>query len=126
MLLNHFDRIPLDLLIFLEFWALAALFALGDSMALALNSGMPNLETAVGLGVLSLGISGCLLAFLLTLATRIKTRTVFSNTLTWLLCRSIGRLCRALGRSWPLTWRVVVLFLLYLLGSVLTALTGFS
>lgn len=125
VLLNHFDRIPLDLLIFLEFWALAALFALGDSMALALNSGMPNLETAVGLGVLSLGISGCLLAFLLTLATRIKTRTVFSNTLTWLLCRSIGRLCRALGRSWPLTWRVVVLFLLYLLGSVLTALTVF-
>ncbi|MCI6397638.1 ATP-binding protein, partial [Lawsonibacter sp.] len=125
VLLNHFDRIPLDLLIFLEFWALAALLALGDSMAWALNSGALNLETAVGLGVLSLGISGCLLAFLLTLATRIKTRTVFSNTLTWLLCRAIGRLCRALGRSWPLTWRVVVLFLLYLLGSVLTALTVF-
>ncbi len=122
---NLFDRIPLDLLVFGEFWAILLLLAAGDSMAWAVNQVGIEAQTIVGLAVISLGVGICLLSCLLTLATRIKTGTVFSNTLIWRLCRAAGRGCREIVRSWPLTRRVVVGFLLYLLGTVLTTPTVF-
>ena len=59
-----------------------------------------------------LAVTGCLLAFLLTLAARIKAGTVFSNTLIWMLCKAIALGCRRASAALPLTWRVVVGFLL--------------
>ncbi len=121
---NGFDRIPLDLLIVLEILAIAILLNGGDAISYAATLALTP-DVLVGLAVISLAIVGCLLALILSLATRIKTRTVFSNTFIWMLCRAIGRGCGRAAASWPLTGRTVVLFLLYLLGTFLTTLTIF-
>ena len=120
---SGFDRIPLDLLAFCLFWAIMLLLAGGDSMAFAVNQNGLTRDLVVGLALISCGIALCLLSFLLTLAVRIKTHTVLSCTLIAALCRLIVRLIRAMARSWPLVWRVVLVFLLYVLGSVLTFFT---
>jgi len=59
-------------------------------------------------------------AGLMSTATRCKTGTLLRNTLTWRLCRWIGRLFRSLGRwgsetfgSWDLTGRLILLYLVY-------------
>ena len=122
---SGFDRIPLDLLAFGLFWAVLLLLAGGDSMTFAINQNGLTRDLVVGLAFLSCGMALCLLFFLLTLAVRIKTHTVLSCTLVAALCRLIVRAVRAIARSWPLTWRVVLVFLLYLLGSFLTGLTIF-
>ena len=120
---SGFDRIPLDLLAFCLFWAVMLLLAGGDSMAFAVNQNGLTRDLAVGLTLISCGIALCLLFFLLTLAVRIKTHTVLSCTLIAALCRLIARVTRAMARSWPLIWRVVLVFLLYLVGSLLTLST---
>lgn len=125
VVLNGFDRIPLDALAILEFFALALLLNAGDSMAWAFNTMSLTPDLAAGLSVISLGIAGCVEAFLLTLVVRIKAGTVGSNTLVWMLCKVIYKGCRRISASWPLTGRMVGWFLLYLLGTFLTALTVF-
>ena len=120
-----FDRIPLDLLAVGEFFAVALLLNAGDVMAYGLNVSHMAPDLVAGLGMVTAAILACLLAFCLTVAVRIKTRTLWSCTLVWMLCRLIARGCRAAARSWPFTWRVVALFLLYLLGTILTGLTIF-
>ena len=118
-----FDRIPLDLLLFCVFWLVLLLLAGGDSLSYAANTNGLTTDLVVGLAFLSCGVALCVLPTLLTIAVRVKTRTVLSCTLVAALCRLIARAARAMARSWPLTWRVVLVFLLYLLGSVLTGLT---
>ena len=120
---SSFDRIPLDLLAFCLFWAVMLLLAGGDSMAFAVNQNGLTRDLVVGLTLISCGIALCLLFFLLTLAVRIKTHTVLSCTLIAALCRLVIRAIRAMARSWPLIWRVVLVFLLYLVGSLLTLST---
>jgi len=71
-----------------------------------------------------------LAAALMSTAARIKTRTLLRNTLIWRILKWLGRGCRALGRwwratfgNWSFTQRLILLFLAYLTGTVLTALT---
>ena len=120
---SGFDRIPLDLLAFCLFWAVVLLLTGGDSITFAVNQNGLTRDLVVGLALISCGVALCLLSFLLTLAVRIKTHTLLSCTLIAALCRLIVRLIRAMARSWPLVWRVVLVFLLYVLGSVLTFFT---
>ncbi len=122
---SGFDRIPLDLLAFSLFWVVLLLLTGGDSMAYAVNQNGLSRDLVVGLALLSCGMALCLLSFLLTLAVRVKTHTLLSCTLVAACCRLIVRAFRAMAGSWPLTWRVVLVFLLYLAGSVLTGLTLF-
>ena len=122
---NWFDRIPLDLLAFGAFWAIALLLNAGDAIAFGLNVSQLATDLLVGMCVITVAILGCVLAFCLTVATRIKTRTLWSNTPLYMLCKLIARGCRAAARSWPMTGRVVVLFLLYLAGTLFTTLTIF-
>ena len=118
-----FDRIPLDLLLFGMFWLVLLMLAGGDSMTYAVNQNGLSRDLVVGLALLSCGAALCLLSALVTIAVRFKTHTVLSCTAIAALCRLIARAVRAMARSWPLTWRVVLVFLLYVLGSVLTWLT---
>ena len=118
-----FDRIPLDLLLFGMFWLVLLMLAGGDSMTYAANQNGLSRDLVVGLAFLSCGMALCLLSALVTIAVRFKTRTVLSCTAIAALCRLIARAVRAMARSWPLTWRVVLVFLLYVLGSVLTWFT---
>ena len=104
---------------------IALLLNAGDAIAFGLNVSQLATDLLVGMCVITVAILGCVLAFCLTVATRIKTRTLWSNTLICMLCKLIARGCRAAARSWPMTGRVVVLFLLYLAGTLLTTLTIF-
>ena len=115
----------LALLALVLFWAVLLLLTGGDSMAFAVNQNGLSRDLVVGLALLSCGMALCLLSFLLTLAVRVKTHTLLSCTLVAACCRLIVRAFRAMAGSWPLTWRVVLVFLLYLAGSVLTGLTLF-
>ncbi|WP_297208817.1 sensor histidine kinase [uncultured Flavonifractor sp.] len=122
---SGFDRIPLELLFLALGWAVVLMLSGGDAMTFGINQNGISRDLVVGLALLSCGVVLCLLAGLLTLAVRVKTHTLLSSTLIWMCFRLTVRCFRAMARSWPLTWRMVLVFLLYLLGSFLTGLTLF-
>lgn len=76
------------------FWAIALLLNAGDAIAFGLNVSQLATDLLVGMCVITVAILGCVLAFCLTVATRIKTRTLWSNTLIYMLCKLIARGCR--------------------------------
>ncbi len=116
--LNWFDRIPLDLLAFCAFWIIVVLINAGDSITYGLNTMELITELWVGLGAITAGVAGTLLALCLTIADRVKTGTLWSNNLLRMLGSLAGRGLRALARSWPLTGRTALLFVLYVVCSV--------
>ena len=132
--LNWTDKIPYDLYLFAMAWAAVMCFALGGN---ALAEGYmyhysdPSFYAMMGVAVASLtGGFALSEAALMSTASRIKTHTLFRNTLTWKLLCWIGRGFRGLGRwwratfgNWNLTQRVILLFLAYLVGTVITAPT---
>ena len=121
--LSRFDRIPLDLLVLLEIWITILLLTGGDPMVSALHANGPSADVVTGLALTSTGVGLCLLSLLLTLTARIRARALWANTLVWRLVLVLGRALRSAAHSWPLTGRVIVLFLLYLLGTFLTGIT---
>ncbi|MCI9264274.1 MAG: HAMP domain-containing histidine kinase [Oscillospiraceae bacterium] len=132
--LNWTDQIPYDLYLFLMGWGAVLCFALGGN---AMSEGYlyhyndPSFYAMMGVSVISLTAGFTLTeAGLMSTATRIKTHTLFRNTVTWKLLSWIGRGFRGLGRwwratfgNWNMTQRVILLFLCYLIGTVLTSLT---
>ena len=132
--LNWTDRIPYDLYLFLMGWGAVLCFALGGN---AMSEGYlyhyndPSFYAMMGVAVVALtGGFALTEAGLMSTATRIKTHTLFRNTVTWkLLCwlgrgfRGLGRWWRATFGNWNMTQRVILLFLCYLIGTVLTSLT---
>ncbi len=125
VVLRPFDHIPLEIVGVLEFFAWAILLGAGDSMTYAVSNGIIAPDTAAGLVVVSLAGAGLALLAVLTVSVRIKAGTILTNTLTCLIGRAIARGVRNAAGTWPLTGRVVGLFLLYLLGTLLTGLTLF-
>lgn len=127
--LGWLDRVPLDLLAVVMCFAVMCLLAAGDSMGYALGQssvgGTVHTETLVGLLLVSMGICGCVLASVLTLAVRYKTKTLASNTLVWRLWHWLGLSLQKAVASWPLVWRAAAGFALYLAGTFLTAVTVF-
>ena len=59
---NWFDRIPLDLLAFGAFWAIALLLNAGDAIAFGLNVSQLATDLLVGMCVITVAILGCVLA----------------------------------------------------------------
>lgn len=118
---NSFDRLPLDILAVAEFIALACLLNAADGLFFTLSQSL-TMEVSILLLVVSTGAAACLLALMLTVATRIKTRTLLSNTLIWRLCRVIYAGIRRISRAMPLMWKAIVLFLIYLTVTLLTGL----
>ena len=123
VVLNWHDKIPYDLYLATQ----AGLIILG--IASVLESvwyieqylHWVNVLWMVGSGV-ACSIFG--VALLLTTVTRIKARTIFHNTIIWRLCKLIWRVVKKLWNSagkaihaLPLIWRVVVIFLIYVIGS---------
>ena len=129
VVLNLHDRIPYDL----YFAAAAILFGLCVWFSAEAGYSWFRWQdtpdwVALLLFLALLGAAIILTAFLLTTATRIKTRTIFRNTVIWRFCRLVGRwgykLCDAGKRAvlaLPMVWRTVVLFVGYLLVSVILA-----
>lgn len=99
--LNWFDRIPFDALAFCAFWIIAVLINAGDSITYGLNTLELVTELWVGLGFITIGVMGTLLALCLTAAVRIRAGTFWHNNVLRMLGSLIGRGCRALARAWP-------------------------
>lgn len=96
---NWFDRIPLDLLAFGAFWVIVLLLNVEDVTAFGLSVSQLTTDLLVSIYVITAAILGCVLAFCLIVAIRIKIRTLWSNTLVYTLCKLITRGCRATARS---------------------------
>ena len=132
--LNWTDKIPYDLYLFLAAWAAVMCFALGFNLiseGYYFHYGDPSLYAMLGAAGVALAAGFALTeAGLMSTATRCKTHTLLRNTLTWKCLCWIGRGLRGIGRwwgttfgNWNLTQRVIVGFLLYLIGTVLTSIT---
>jgi len=123
VVLNWCDKIPYDLYLAIQ----AGLIILG--IASIVESiwyieqylHWANVLWTVGSGMVCsiLGI-----ALLLTTVSRMKARTIFRNTIIWRLCKLIWRVVKKLWNSagkaihaLPLIWRVVVIFLIYVIGN---------
>ncbi len=134
--LNWQDRIPYDLYLCLIVGGAALCFGGGVSATMEVYgyyASQPYANALFGVsGVLFTGFFILVSAGLMSTATRIKAHTLLKNTLIWRLLKLLGRGFRALGRwwratfgNWNVTQRVIVGFLLYLAGTVLTGLTVF-
>ena len=129
VVLNLQDRVPYDLYLAAAGGIIVLLIVLGDSAAYHWNR-YQDTVSLVAFGVAVLGTAVVSLAAILTTATRLKARTLLRNTVIWRICLWVWRRLRGLGSwwketfgSWDVTRRVILLFLLYLLGSVVTSFT---
>ncbi len=102
--LNALDRVPLDILI-------TAMILLSLGAGFAADNLIYGADMEIwGFCVMWIPFS---LMLLLTVATRTKCRTLFSNTLIWRLCRLIGKLCRLMWRAiekWQLYWKTALIW----------------
>ena len=130
--LNWSDKIPYDLYLAAMWLAIVAAFGYGFYTAREVfwyESVYQPLFLSVSIGLLTLGIL-LFESWIMSTCSRIKTHTLLRNTMIWRLCKLIGRGFLALGRwwmvtfgSWNMTQKVLVGFLLYLVGTVLTGIT---
>ena len=114
-----FARMPLDLLGFCLFFAIVFLTAGGDSITSAINAWGLSPARVTGLGLISCGLALCAMGFAYVLTVQVKTRSLLQRTLVSRLARLTVRAVGAMARAWPLTWRAVLVFGLYLLLSFL-------
>ncbi len=132
--LNWTDKIPYDLYLFAMGWGSILCFAFAFNLlgeGYAYHYGDPSFYVMAGASAAAMTVGYALTeAGLMSTASRCKTHTLLRNTLVWKCLRWVGRGCGALGRwwrttfgSWSMTHRIIVGFLLYLTGTVLTSLT---
>ncbi|MGM9607371.1 MAG: sensor histidine kinase [Oscillospiraceae bacterium] len=130
--LNWFHRIPGDLLLAaVVLGVVLAVCTLAERLCYSYTyTYRPMWVLLMMTGALAACVVTLALAFVVTFAARVKARTLFHSTLIAMLCRAIVRLCRAIRRgvmqafhTLPMTGRAVLLFLAYLLGTVLTSAT---
>ncbi|MGN0968085.1 MAG: histidine kinase dimerization/phospho-acceptor domain-containing protein, partial [Oscillospiraceae bacterium] len=122
VVLNVQDRIPYDLYLAMAVFLGLLLCALWLEGTYYYERSEPELGI-VWVAAASLGLAILALAMLLTTATRIKAHVLLHNTLIARICRAIKRGVTRVYRSLPMTGRAVLLFLAYLLGTVLTSAT---
>ncbi len=131
---NWQDKIPYDLYLCLSITAIAGCTAIaiqGLESVIFYYGGEPYADALYGVSGTALAAGfGLYAALLMTTATRCKTHTLLRNTLVWRLCAWIGRGCGHIGSwwratfgNWDVTKRAVILFALYLLGTILTTAT---
>ena len=125
VVLTWLDRVPYDLYLCAVILAFSCLLAAGDPITYNINQYGFTFRTAVGLALITVLAAAICLSAVLTTLVRARSHTLWHNTLCGRLCARVGRFFRETAQHWPITRRVVWLFLLYLLGTVLTAATGF-
>ena len=82
--LNWLDRIPLDLYACIVGTALGILLSMGDSISYRFNTDVrPDTAVWAGMGIFTVLISAVSVLFFLSIAVRIKTHTLLTNTIIW-------------------------------------------
>ena len=119
--LNWFHRLPGDLLLFLLFCGVA--IAVSLAWEITVYYAYTDLSMAgqlVLMGLLAAACAALCLGGLLTVVVRCKAHTLWRNTLIWRLCRWLWGLCQAAAEAFPLTWKVVIVGVGYLLFTIFT------
>lgn len=119
------DRIPYDIYLILQVGAFSILVVAADPIAYSFNRHGLSFRVVVGLGFFSLIGTALALAALLTTVVRLKAHVLLRGTLCWRLLAGVGRWVRRVVSHWSVTRRIVGLFFLYLLGTVITTPTLF-
>jgi len=132
--LNWQDKIPYDLYLFLV--VSGATLCFGGGVSSTMEGWRYYVGEPYSGALYTIAAAAFTLFFLLveagltSTAARIKTHTLLKNTLICRLLKLIARGCSALSRwwgtvfgNWSVTQRVILLFFLYLLGTVLTTFT---
>ena len=120
--LSWFHRIPGDLLLVLLGCAMAVICAMASAVITGYYT-YTDLSMAwqlILLGGLAAAMAAMGLGALLTVAVRCKARTIFRNTVIWRLCALVRRLALAVTEALPLTWKVVLATVAYLIFTIFT------
>ncbi len=116
------ERIPTDVYAAAYVFLFAAILNAGDAAAFSFNQG-PRMASVVGIGFFTLTAAILTLGAILTTAVRCRTHTFWSSMVLWRLCAAVGRALGDIFARRNMNTRVIWLFLLYLLGTVLTGVT---
>ncbi len=76
---------------------------------------IPEVMFLMGVALIVLVAYLLMLAFCVSLAIRIKTKTLFKNTAVYIVCSFLVRKIKALFRIVPLVWKTIIVFTLNLL-----------
>ena len=115
---NAFDRVPFD-----AFTALFLGAAVAQGMLLGATKGSP-VAAVILAAVCALLDVLLLLWYTMSIATRVKTHTLWRNTLIWRILRLMGRGLSAVGRRLPLLWQAMAGILAVLLVELLVLANG--
>ncbi|MEG0765904.1 MAG: HAMP domain-containing sensor histidine kinase, partial [Pseudoflavonifractor sp.] len=77
----------------------------------------------VGMALISLAVAWLVVSVLLSVCVRIKAHRFWRSCLLWRLCAKLWQGCKTIFGNWSMTGRAVLIFCLYLAGSLLTGFT---
>ena len=117
------ERVPYDVYLTADFFLAAALLSAGDQVTYVYNQGNTRLFVLVGLAVFAMAGAALTLGLMMTTAIRLKNHSLLRSMLLWRMLRAMVHGLSRMVHGWTMSRRIVTLFLLYLLGSVLTGLT---
>lgn len=117
------ERVPYDVYLTADFFLAAALLSAGDQVSYVYNQGNTRLFVLVGLAVFAMAGAALTLGLLMTTAIRLKNHNLLRSMLVWRMLSATVHFLSRMVHGWTMSRRIVTLFLLYLLGSVLTGLT---
>lgn len=117
------ERVPYDVYLTADFFLGAALLSAGDQVSYVYNQGNTRLFVLVGLAVFAMAGAALTLGLLMTTAIRLKNHNLLRSMLVWRMLRATVHFLSRMVHGWTMSRRIVTLFLLYLLGSLLTGLT---
>ncbi|SCJ52532.1 Sensor histidine kinase YycG [uncultured Flavonifractor sp.] len=117
------ERVPYDVYLTADFFLAAALLSAGDQVTYVYNQGNTRLFVLVGLAVFAMVGAALTLGLMMTTAIRLKNHNLLRSMLVWRMLRAMVHGLSRMVHGWTISRRIVTLFLLYLLGSVLTGLT---
>ncbi len=105
------ERIPFDLYLLLYIALAVCAIALCD----LIQYSIPVVMFVMGIALIIFTAYLLILAFFISLAIRIKTKTLFKNTLIYIVFSFLFRKMKELFRIIPLIWKTVILFMANLL-----------
>lgn len=116
------EWLPYELYLLMDAFLLLLLYSGAETILYSIDRSIDR-SLLAGLSLFAFGLAVVAVALLLTTAVRLKKRALWRTSLAGWLCRGIWRFVYGVMMGLPVTRRVVILFFLYLLGSVLTGLT---
>ncbi len=119
------EKAPYDLFLLAAAALLQCLLLAGEPIAYVGSQEGWSIQAVVGMGLLSLLAALLGVDVYLSTAVRVRTGGLWHGTLLCRILSAVRRWAAGFGLRWPLEKRMVRLFLLYLVGTLLTGFTIF-